>query len=92
MFPLHSRKENRKSSTVPRADNEETIRMSFRAKFKSLREAKGMPRAGIDELFDLMPGTVSNWENGFREPEKGLLPELVSFFGVRIKDLTDDAA
>lgn len=66
--------------------------MSFRAKFKSLREAKGMPRAGIDELFDLMPGTVSNWENGFREPEKGLLPELVSFFGVRIKDLTDDAA
>ena len=39
-------------------------RMSFGAKFKLLREGKGMPRAGIDELFQLMPGIVSNWENG----------------------------
>ena len=66
--------------------------MSFGVKFKHLRESKGMPRAGIDELFNLMPGTVSNWENGFREPEEELLPELASFFGVRIKDLMDDAA
>jgi transcriptional regulator with XRE-family HTH domain len=68
------------------------IRMSFGSKFKVLRESKGLPRAGIDELFNLMPGTVSNWENGFREPEEDLLPELASFFGVRIKDLMDDAA
>ncbi len=66
--------------------------MSFGARFKVLRESKGLPRAGIDELFNLMPGTVSNWENGFREPEEDLLPELASFFGVRIKDLMDDAA
>jgi len=66
--------------------------MSFGSKFKVLRESKGLPRAGIDELFNLMPGTVSNWENGFREPEEDLLPELASFFGVRIKDLMDDAA
>ena len=92
MFPLHSRKENWKSSTVPRADNEETVRMSFGTKFKYLRETKGMPRSGVDELFNLMPGTVSNWENGFKEPEEELLPELASFFGVRIKDLIDDAA
>jgi len=63
------------------------IRMSFGAKFKHLREAKGIPRAGVDELFNLMPGTVSNWWNGFREPEEELLPELASFFGVRIKEL-----
>jgi len=66
--------------------------MSFGAKFKLLREAKGMPRAGIDELFQLTPGTVSNWENGYREPEEELLPDLASFFGVRIRDLMADAA
>ncbi len=66
--------------------------MSFGAKFKTLREAKGMPRAGIDELFSLMPGTVANWENGYREPEEELLPDLASFFGVRIRDLMGDAA
>ncbi len=66
--------------------------MSFGAKFRLLREAKGMPRAGIDELFQLMPGTVSNWENGYKEPEEELLPELASFFGVRVRDLTGDAA
>ena len=66
--------------------------MSFGAKFKTLREAKGMPRAGIDELFSLMPGPVANWENGYREPEEELLPDLASFFGVRIRDLVGDAA
>ena len=66
--------------------------MSFGSRFKVLRESKGLPRAGIDELFNLMPSTVSNWGNGFREPEEDLLPELASFFGVRIKDLMDDAA
>jgi transcriptional regulator with XRE-family HTH domain len=66
--------------------------MSFGAKFRRLREAKGLPRAGIDEVFDLMPGTVSNWENGYREPEEELLPDLASFFGVKVKDLLGDAA
>ena len=70
----------------------EMSRMSFGAKFRLLREAKGMPRAGIDELFQLMPGTVSNWENGYREPEEELLPDLASFFGVKIRDLVGDAA
>ena len=66
--------------------------MSFGANFRRLREAKGLPRAGIDEVFDLMPGTVSNWENGYREPEEELLPDLASFFGVKVKDLLGDAA
>lgn len=67
-------------------------RMSFGAKFRSLREAKGMPQASCDEIFDLMRGKVSNWENGYREPEEELLPEIASFFGVRIRDLIGDAA
>jgi len=66
--------------------------MSFGAKFRRLREAKGLPRAGIDEVFDLMPGTVANWENGYREPEEELLPDLARFFGVKVKDLLGDAA
>lgn len=61
--------------------------MSFAARFRQLREAKGIPRASIDEIFSLMRGTCSNWENGFCEPEDELLPELASFFGVRISDL-----
>ena len=77
---------------IRETDNRELIRMSFGAKFRRLREAKGLPRAGIDEVFDLMPGTVSNWENGYKEPEEELLPDLASFFGVKIKDLLGDAA
>lgn len=66
--------------------------MSFGAKFRYLREEKGMPRASIEELFSLTSGTCSNWENGYREPEEELLPDLASFFGVRIRDLKGDAA
>ena len=66
--------------------------MSFGAKLKNLREARGLPRAGIDEVFNLMPGTVSNWENGYREPEEELLPDLACFFGVKVRELMGDAA
>ena len=66
--------------------------MTFGEKFRQLREAKGLPRASMDEVFDLMRGTVSNWENGYEKPEEELLPELAGFFGVKIRDLIDDAA
>lgn len=64
--------------------------MSFGTKFRILREQRGMPRAGCDEVFNLMRGTVSNWENGFDEPEEDLLPDIASFFGVKIRDLTSN--
>ena len=53
--------------------------MSFGAKFRTLREAKGMPQASCDEIFSLMRGTVSNWENGYADPEEELLPDLQLF-------------
>ena len=53
--------------------------MSFGAKFRTLREAKGMPQASCDEIFSLMRGTVSNWENGYADPEEELLPDIASF-------------
>ena len=65
--------------------------MSFGAKFRILREAKGMPRAGCDEIFHLMRGTVSNWENGYAEPEEELLPVIAGFFGVKAGDLVSGA-
>ena len=64
--------------------------MSFGMKFRILREEKGLPRAGCDEIFSLMHGTVSNWENGYAEPEEELLPVIAGFFGIRIRDLTGD--
>ena len=64
--------------------------MSFGAKFRMLREEKGMPRASCDEILHLMRRTVSNWENGYAEPEEDLLPDIASFFGVKIRNLTSD--
>ena len=66
--------------------------MSFGAKFRTLREAKGMPQASCDEIFSLMRGTVSNWENDYADPEEELLPDIASFFGVKIRDLMSDAS
>lgn len=66
--------------------------MSFGAKLRTLREARGLPKAGFDELFSLMRGTWSNWENDYNTPEEELLPEIADYFGVRVKDLIGDAA
>ncbi len=66
--------------------------MSFGAKFRILREAKGMPQASCDEIFSLMRGTVSNWENGYADPEEELLPDIASFFGVKVRDLMSDSS
>ncbi len=68
------------------------IGMSFGTKLRILREAKGMPRASVDEALSLMRGTCSNRENGFEEPEEELLPEIAGFFGVGIRELAGGAA
>ena len=44
--------------------------MSFGAKLRTLREARGLPKAGFDEVFSLMRGTWSNWENDYNTPEE----------------------
>ena len=38
-----------------------------------------------------MRGTSSNWENGFSEPEEELIEDIARFFGVRIRDLVEEA-
>ena len=63
--------------------------MSFAVKFRTLREAKGMPQASCDEIFGLMRGTVSNWENGYDLPEDELIYDLARYYDVKYRDLAD---
>ncbi len=64
--------------------------MSFRIRFRELRERRGMSQAAMDEFFGLMRGTVSNWENGFSEPEEELLEDIARYFGIKLRDLTGE--
>ena len=65
--------------------------MGFGAKFRELREKRGLSLAAADEAFGLTRGTCSNWENGFSEPEEELLEDIAGYFGVRLHDLTEEA-
>ena len=64
--------------------------MGFGTKFRELRENRGISRAAADEVFGLMRGTCSNWENGYSKPEKELLTEIADFFGVSVHALTEE--
>ena len=66
--------------------------MSFSEKLKTLRESKGMSHSALDAALSLIMGTCSSWENGYREPEEELLPEIAGFFGVKIGELTGASA
>ena len=65
--------------------------MGFATKFRELRLKRGLSTAAADEVFGLMRGTVSNWENGFSEPEEELLEEIAEFFDIRLTELTGEA-
>ncbi len=65
--------------------------MGFRSKFRELRESRGLSQAATDQLVGLMRGTRSNWENGFSEPEEELIEDIARFFGVRIRELNEEA-
>ena len=64
--------------------------MGFGTKFRELREDRGISRAAADEVFGLMRGTCSNWENGYSKPEKELLTEIADFFCVSVHTLTEE--
>ena len=64
--------------------------MGFGTKFRELREDRGISRAAADEVFGLMRGTCSNWENGYSKPEKELLAEIADFFRVPVHTLTEE--
>ncbi len=64
--------------------------MGFGTKFRELREDRGLSRAAADEIFGLMRGTCSNWENGYSKPEKELLEEIADYFCVPVQTLTEE--
>ncbi len=64
--------------------------MGFDTRFRELRENRGISRAAADEIFGLMRGTCSNWENGFSKPEKELLEEIAVYFCVPVRTLTEE--
>ena len=72
-------------------NRQRVIPMGFKTKFRELREGRGLSQAATDEVFGLMRGTSSNWENGFSEPEEELIEDMARFFGVRIRDLVEEA-
>lgn len=65
--------------------------MGFATKFRELREGRGLSAAAADEVFSLMRGTCTNWENGFSEPEEELLEDIARYFGIRVSELSGEA-
>ena len=74
-----------------KVNRKRVVPMGFRSKFRELRESRGLSQAAADEVFGLMRGTCSNWENGFSEPEEELIEDIARFFGVRIRELIEEA-
>ena len=48
-------------------------------------------KRSLDDYFGLGRGTVSAWENGWREPEEELLEDIARYFRVKIQELTGEA-
>ena len=59
-------------------------------RIKEIRLAFGWSQVELARRLNISKQTVSNWENGYAEPEEDLLPDIASFFGVKIRDLTSD--
>ena len=76
---------------LTKQNRKQVIPLGFRSKFRELRESRGLSQAAADEVFGLMRGTCSNWENGFSEPEEELIEDIARFFGVRVRELIEEA-
>ena len=63
----------------------------FAQKIRELRLSRNLSEAALDEIFGLMRGTCSNWENGYSEPEKELLEDIAGFFRIPVHTLTEEA-
>ena len=60
----------------------------FAQKIRELRNARNLSEAALDEIFGLMRGTVSNWENGFSFPEDELFDDIAAYFKIKRAELT----
>ena len=63
----------------------------FAEKIRELRLSRNLSQAALDEIFDLMRGTVANWEHGFSYPEDELIDDIASYFHVKRSELVGAA-
>ena len=56
---------------------------------RELRQSRGLSEAALDEIFDLMRGTVANWEHGFAVPDEELVEDIAAYFGIKVSELVN---
>ena len=49
-------------------------------RLRELREEKGISQKELGKLFNVAQNTISNWENGTREPDTKTLVKLAELF------------
>ena len=60
----------------------------FAQKIRELRQSRNLSEAALDEIFDLMRGTVANWEHGFSYPDDELTDDIAAYFNISRTELT----
>ena len=60
----------------------------FAQKIRELRLSRNLSEAALDEIFDLMRGTVANWEHGFSYPDDELIDDIAAYFKISRSELT----
>ena len=59
----------------------------FADNIRELRQSRNLSEAALDEIFDLMRGTVSNWEHGFSYPDDELIDDIAAYFKISRSEL-----
>lgn len=59
-------------------------------KLREARVAAGLSQGQLAEKIGVVPGTVSNWEVGTREPDLSMLRRLAEVLGVSVDALLED--
>lgn len=62
----------------------------FAQKIRELRQSRNLSEAALDEIFDLMRGTVANWEHGYSYPDEELIDDIAAYFRISRSELTGD--
>lgn len=62
----------------------------FAQKIRELRQSRNLSEAALDEIFDLMRGTVTNWEHGYSYPDEELIDDIAAYFKISRTELTGD--
>lgn len=53
-------------------------------RLRELREQRGISQKELGQMFDVKQNTISNWENGTRDPDTTTLAKLADFFDVSL--------